>query len=262
MPRSSIHLRARELVLVLFLVPCVNASRVTGRVHVVGDKGRDKELFVPRAGLLRHAARLAAHAGPATHSPEPARTGLVAVTFPGSQALAEGLQMMAPSDDRIELETSGKGDDTITVLNQITDIVLDMSLHEDGFFWPYAQVAVDDGGCRLHCLGRDKADSREVMVDAGIEEEDIDYFYDMFDDDAASEPRGKVCALVVSGHNINRLQPATLKKFALVITVGEVSGDDVDESRGMHSQADIAVLNLSELRALTICSYASLTKRS
>jgi len=62
------HAHAYDLVLLLFLLPCV-ASRVTGRVHVVGYKGRDDGLFVPGAGVLP-AAGLAVKTGLATALPD------------------------------------------------------------------------------------------------------------------------------------------------------------------------------------------------
>lgn len=62
------HVHASDLVLLLLLLPCVVASRVTGRVHVLGDKGRDEELLIPGAGALRRVVRLAS-AGHSARAP-------------------------------------------------------------------------------------------------------------------------------------------------------------------------------------------------
>lgn len=67
----------RSCLLLLFLSPCVNATRVAGRLHVVRDTGRDKDLFVPYAGALQLAARPAVHATIAAPSPEPRPSSVV-----------------------------------------------------------------------------------------------------------------------------------------------------------------------------------------
>jgi len=59
------HIHAYDFVLLLPLLPCVSASRVNGRVHAVGDKRRDEELFLPGA--------VAGTIGPQAHEPSRGR---------------------------------------------------------------------------------------------------------------------------------------------------------------------------------------------
>jgi len=56
-PQSSMHVLAYGLVVLMFLLPCISAARVKGRVHVVGYKIGDEELFVPGEGVPQPAAR-------------------------------------------------------------------------------------------------------------------------------------------------------------------------------------------------------------
>jgi len=57
---TRMHAHAYDLALLLFALPCVRTSRLTGRIHVVGDRGLDGELLVPGVGVLQPAARPAA----------------------------------------------------------------------------------------------------------------------------------------------------------------------------------------------------------
>ena len=85
----------------------------------------------------------------------------------------------------------------------------------------------------------------------------------IFEEEATNEPTGSSCALVARSESVAALPKQAVASFAKVITVGaeESSSDDEEASvDGLIDGADIAVLGLSELRALTICSYAALTK--
>jgi len=75
------RVHACDLVLSLFLLPCVSASRVNSRVHVVADKGRAEEVLLPRigAGIAKHHSAVR----PAT-------------TLPGFRTPTEAPQTMAP----------------------------------------------------------------------------------------------------------------------------------------------------------------------
>ena len=98
---------------------------------------------------------------------------------------------------------------------------------------------------------------RELLTANGVPEEDIDYYY-IFEEEATDAPAGSVCALVALCESIAALPLAKVQKFDKVVAVGAAgSADGVD---GLVEGADLAVLGLSELRALTICSYAALTK--
>lgn len=103
------HAHARDLVLFLFLLPCVSASRVTGRVH--RHKGGDKEIFNPGIGALQLAARRPGHARPAIHVLQPGRMGpimgpIAAASFRG---LAKGTRMMASSSTPAPVMTPVSG---------------------------------------------------------------------------------------------------------------------------------------------------------
>jgi len=99
------HAHARDLVLFLFLLPCVSASRATGRVH--RHKGGDKELFNPGIGALQPAVRRPGRARPAIHVLQPGRMGpIAAASFRG---LAKGTRMMAPSSTPAPVMTPVSG---------------------------------------------------------------------------------------------------------------------------------------------------------
>jgi hypothetical protein len=146
-------------------------------------------------------------------------------------------------------------------LNQFDSIVIDPSLHEDRFFWQYLDVVTVQGECTLHCLGPEEGDSWQLMTDAGIPQSDLEY-NDVFEYVSTSEPTGKHTALIIAGRNIGSLKSDIAAQFQKVITVGEIPDGDVNPKSGVHSDANIAVLNLSELRAMTICGYAIMAKQS
>ena len=163
-----------------------------------------------------------------------------------------------------EWRTTGKGDNTIKELNQCTSIVIDPALAEDEHFWPYVLVVVDEGQCTVNALGPNGDSMRKLLGAHGVSEEDIDYYF-ILEEEATNEPTGSSCALVARSDSVATLSKEAVASFAKVITVGaeERSSDRDDEEAsvdGLIDGADIAVLGLSELRALTICSYAALTK--
>lgn len=74
------YAHARDLVLLLFLLPRLSAARVTGRVQVVGKKGHHEELLnpgflIPGKGKLQPPARPAVRATHAVRVEELATTG-------------------------------------------------------------------------------------------------------------------------------------------------------------------------------------------
>ena len=137
--------------------------------------------------------------------------------------------------------------------------MIDPALAEDEHFWPYVLVVVDEGQCSVHALGPNGDSMRTLLGANGVPEEDIDDYY-IFEEEATNEPTGSVCALVARRASVENLSQEAVARFAKVITVGEGEAESSDGPDGLIEGADIAVLGLSELRALTICSYAALTK--
>ena len=150
-----------------------------------------------------------------------------------------------------------KGDSTITVLHQFESVVLDPALAADGNFWIYALVVVEQGGFPLHVLGEPEASALELLMGGGADETDAyDYEGVVFDAAPVSNPPGKAAALVVADATFAAMPEAAWRRFGTVIAVGGDT-DYGDEDAGL-----IAVSSMGELRALTICSYASLNKRA
>ena len=150
-----------------------------------------------------------------------------------------------------------KGDSTITVLHQFESVVLDPALAADGNFWIYALVVAEQGGFPLHVLGDAEASALELLTGGGADETDAyDYEGVVFDAAPVSNPPGKAAALVVADATFAAMPEAAWRRFGTVIAVGGDT-DYGDEDAGL-----IAVSSMGELRALTICSYASLNKRA
>jgi hypothetical protein len=150
-----------------------------------------------------------------------------------------------------------KGDSTLTVLHQFESVVLDPALAADGNFWIYALVVVEQGGFPLHVLGEPEASALELLMGGGADEADAyDYEGVVFDAAPVSDPPGRAAALVVADATFAAMPEAAWRRFGTVIAVGGDT-DYGDEDAGL-----IAVSSMGELRALTICSYASLNKRA
>ena len=150
-----------------------------------------------------------------------------------------------------------KGDSTIAVLHQFESVVLDPALAADGNFWIYALVVAEQGGFPLNVLGDPEASALELLTGGGADEIDAyDYEGVVFDAAPVSDPPGKAAALVVADATFAAMPEAAWRRFGTVIAVGGDT-DYGDEDAGL-----IAVSSMGELRALTICSYASLNKRA
>ena len=150
-----------------------------------------------------------------------------------------------------------KGDSTIAVLHQFESVVLDPALAADGNFWIYALVVAEQGGFPLNVLGDPEASALELLMSGGADEIDAyDYEGVVFDAAPVSDPPGRAAALVVADATFAAMPEAAWRRFGTVIAVGGDT-DYGDEDAGL-----IAVSSMGELRALTICSYASLNKRA
>ena len=150
-----------------------------------------------------------------------------------------------------------KGDSTITVLHRVESVVLDPALAADGNFWIYALVVAEQGGFPLHVLGDPEASATDLLMGGGADETDAyDYEGAVFEATPVDAPPGKAAALVVADATFAAMPEAAWRRFGTVIAVGGDT-DYGDEDAGL-----IAVSSMGELRALTICSYASLNKRA
>jgi len=173
----------------------------------------------------------------------------------------------------------GKGDDTIKELNRFTSIVIDPSLVSDSAFWDYCILPNQQAPMRLHVLGgeggnniKKKKNANDVLVDCGADREDVEFYeesYGVFEGKVTLGAPTSVTGLVVTKRTFDTMD--AIDAFAKIILV---RGDDYDdyEDDGITNDdgnddtlrriADIDVSSLGELRALTICSYAYLTKKS
>ena len=183
---------------------------------------------------------------------------------------------------------AGKGDDTIKELNKLDSIVIDPLLVTDPAFWDYCLVPNEQGPMQLVVLqtssngdcsidddDEDKDDFCGSLVGCGGDADDVAFYqetYEIFKEGlTAGPPTGDGrSGLVVRADTLESLPERVRSGFSKVIRVlrGEeescVAEDDGDASGGGGGSvpADIEVSSLGELRALTICSYAYLTKRS
>jgi len=176
----------------------------------------------------------------------------------------------------------GKGDDTIKELNRFTSIVIDPSLVSDSAFWDYCIVPNEQAPMRLHILGEggnnnnNNNNANDVLVDCGADLEDVKFYeesYGVFEDKVTLGAPTSVTGLVVTKKIFDSMD--AIDAFAKVILVrggdyddyeDDEEGDDITNNDGNDDTprriADIDVSSLGELRALTICSYAYLTKKS
>jgi len=188
---------------------------------------------------------------------------------------------------------AGKGDDTIKELNKLDSIVIDPVLVIDPAFWDYCLVPNEQGQMRLKVLSFQEEEdidasssssssinASDLLVKNGGLKDDVSFYQDTYDlfeeqvfvpvlpptsDDSCS-------GLVVRVDTLDLLPESTTQCFSKIIRVqrDDDDGDDANEepidtkerAEEKYAAADIEVSSLGELRALTICSYAYLTKRS
>lgn len=173
----------------------------------------------------------------------------------------------------------GKGDDTIKELNRVTSIVIDPSLVKDPSFWDYCIVPNEQAPMRLHILGKNCGkDAGDVLVNCGADLNDVEFYeesYGIFDQKVTLGAPTSVAGLVVLKKNFYDMDDSDIDMFAKTIVVrggyGDYEEEEDEEEEDSNSDgnggnprriADIEVSSLGELRALTICSYAYLTKKS
>jgi hypothetical protein len=147
---------------------------------------------------------------------------------------------------------AGKGDETIKEINRFQSVVIDPALAADESFWTYALVVNEQGGFRL-CVFGDGEDAEELLVRGGADIDDVSY-YDIFNK-VATHAAPPFSAFVVSTASLPSVDAKIVSEFYRVVRVGRelvVAGDE---------SSDIYVHALSELRALSICSYALLNKK-
>jgi len=189
----------------------------------------------------------------------------------------------------------GKGDDTIKELNRFTSIVIDPELVDDPSFWDYCLIPNEQAPMRLRVLcsrsnngdGAEKLAS-DALVACGVDLEDISFYeenYGVFEIKSHTERTAptSMAGLVVAKKTLENLLSGVhsdetsieidIDTFAMVIQVLNTdvevdfsSNTNIENGSGSggcseYGKADIEVSSLGELRALTICSYAYLTKR-
>ena len=211
----------------------------------ITDSHLTDEKFCERVGVPLEALRAA------QETPSPSGTDVIV-------AVASCAPFLVPPRPRRRTALGAlKGDSTIAVLHQFESVVLDPALAADGNFWIYALVVAEQGGFPLNVLGDPEASALELLTGGGADEIDAyDYEGVVFDAAPVSDPPGKAAALVVADATFAAMPEAAWRRFGTVIAVGGDT-DYGDEDAGL-----IAVSSMGELRALTICSYASLNKRA
>jgi len=230
----------------------VDASLVLSYATIVDEK------FCKRARIPLEALRAAQEKRPPGYrrplcSKEADITVAVAPCAPAAFLVPPRPRRRAAAPPRRAL----KGDSTITVLHQFESVVLDPALAADGNFWIYALVVVEQGGFPLNVLGDPEASATDLLMGGGADETDAyDYEGVVFEATPVDAPPGKAAALVVADATFTAMPEAAWRRFRTVIAVGGDT-DYGDEDAGL-----IAVSSMGELRALTICSYASLNKRA
>jgi len=175
---------------------------------------------------------------------------------------------------------AGKGDDTIKELNKLDSIVIDPLLVNDPAFWDYCLVPNEQGPMQLgvlQAIGNDDTNNDDDfcsrLIGCGGDADDIAFYqetYEVFEKGLVAGPSagGVQSGLVVRADTLQSMPQQARSSFSKVIRVlrGEDEGgrcvEDDDVGDGGNVSADIEVSSLGELRALTICSYAYLTKRS
>ena len=155
---------------------------------------------------------------------------------------------------------TGKGDDTIVELNKLDGVVVDPALVDDPSFWDYVMVPNEHTYMHILRLEGEQGDANETLYDQGALVEDLDFHFDLFSPLPVSAAPSEAAGLVVGPRNFARVAATKgFDSFEKVILCRGRGGKDaaVDESG-----VEVSVGSLGELKALTICSYALLTKRS
>jgi len=157
------HVHASDLVLLLLLLSCVGASRVTGRVHVVGDKGRDEELLIPGAGALRRVVRLAS----AGHSARAPTFAMMAQGGDESERLDNLEKELARlTKELASLETDGISTEAVKPLQrEIAEVKKEGTTRPARLLAEATQAVPDAGQARLP-LSPDKPDPRAKIPGA------------------------------------------------------------------------------------------------
>lgn len=170
------HVRAYQLVLLLIVLLCVNASRVVGRVRAVDRGGRGGGLFVPRVG----AARLAGH----VHRTRPAAT-LTGVPIPaaGHRKLARKREptrvqppLMAASGSRGSLQARLIGSGSCVPETRVTNFDL-AKIMDTTDEWISKRTGIasrkllqpSEGVSKMATIAAQRA-----LDDAGVSGEDVD----------------------------------------------------------------------------------------
>ena len=172
---------------------------------------------------------------------------------------------------------AGKGDETIKELNRLESIAVDPTLVVDNSFWDWALIPTEQNSMKLHTLPPPsdplETSSCSSLVSCGGDLDDIDY-YDLFHESTVAlnppsiQSLKRPSALIVSYPYYKQLvSRAAASEFDKVLLVrsgeGEEDDEGCDEKEEMNlRRPDIDVSSCGELRALTICSYALLTKKT
>ncbi len=145
---------------------------------------------------------------------------------------------------------SGKGDYTIKVIHSFTSLVIDPEASKDKSFWSYLLVVSQ--WLKIDILKINTIDTSscsDALIREGVDEADVAYFSDLFSLNTVCGPPTSTGALVINSRNLT--PEIGSRGWGKIISVGESPLFPVD----------IEVGSLGELRALSICSYATLTKK-
>ena len=152
-------------------------------------------------------------------------------------------------------------------MNTLASIVVDPTLVNDVAFWDWALIPTENNdmklytyACKPNAREPNYSDAASSLAAAGADPEDITYYDHIFNDDSiiptpeAISALPRPSALLVSAEAYREFDEAVLDKFdKVILRRGESEGNE---------QSDIDVSSLGELRALSICSYALITKKT
>ncbi|GMH77095.1 hypothetical protein TrRE_jg13112 [Triparma retinervis] len=165
---------------------------------------------------------------------------------------------MAPlSLSLLSASSFGKGGDTINSINHFFPV-------KDASFWDYAVLARESGGNQLRIFGEEGKSCEEELREWGGKEEDIKYYVDDLDVFSPScmtnvnPSTFPSAALVALTSTLKSMPGGAASSFYKIVEVRERTSSGEEE----WGAADITVEALGELRALSICSYAMLTKKA
>ncbi|GMH52787.1 hypothetical protein TrST_g13556 [Triparma strigata] len=154
----------------------------------------------------------------------------------------------------------GKGDDTIKEINKFSSITIDPHLTSDPSFWDYCLIPSDQGGLTLNVLGPPNEFASDLLVGGGANLDDVEYYGIFSTMGSASPAPNQVSnsALIISSSNLNSVDRSKYSKIVSVLSAEESTMSQTYA----NTEVDIKVSSLGELRALSICSYALLNKKS